>query len=143
MRNYGSKKRYHNEVVEVNSQLDELQAAFLPVKLGVLDDWNARRRALAERYFAGLHGGRELLAGLDSVWHLLVVWPPQRDELQARLAAEGIATLVHHPVLPHQSQAYAAVAARFGARGSLNGGSEGAQSSIRASPQGCASRVRD
>ena len=111
-RNYGSQKKYHNLVQGYNSRLDELQAAFLSVKLATLDADNARRRAIAARYDA-------LLAGIDGlvlphvpewaepVWHLYVVRHPQRDALAARLAEQGIGTIVHYPIAPHLQQAYA------------------------------------
>jgi len=59
LRNYGSRVRYHNEVIGYNSRLDELQAAFLRVKLRHLDAWNARRVAIAAQYLAALGGGHE------------------------------------------------------------------------------------
>jgi len=111
LRNYGSKKKYHNEVKGFNSRLDELQAAFLQVKLSKLDEWNQRRRAVAARYLAGLCGCSELTLPYvpewaEPVWHLFVVRHPKRDELQRKLAAAGVGTLVHYPVPPHLSGAY-------------------------------------
>ena len=112
LRNYGSRKKYYNEVKGFNSRLDELQAAFLRVKLQKLDEWNDRRRAVAARYRAGLAG----LPGLalpfvpdwaEPVWHLFVVRHPHRDALQHGLTAAGIGTLIHYPVPPHGSGAYA------------------------------------
>ena len=120
LRNYGSKQRYYNEVKGVNSRLDELQAAFLRVKLRHLDDWNARRVKLAELYLSLF---RPLISELSSVknalilpfaptwaesaWHLFVIRHPQRDALQVKLNESGIGTLVHYPVPPHLSGAYA------------------------------------
>lgn len=112
LRNYGSRQKYLNEVKGHNSRLDEIQAAVLSVKLRRLDAWNARRKALANQYLAGLSGIPEL--GLPSLqpnaehaWHLFVVDHPRRDDLQAHLASQGIQTLVHYPVPPHLSEAYA------------------------------------
>ena len=111
-RNYGSQKKYHNLVQGFNSRLDELQAAFLSVKLATLDTDNAARRAVAAQY-------DRLLAGVDGlglphvpewaepVWHLYVVRHARRDALAARLADVGIGTIVHYPVAPHLQQAYA------------------------------------
>lgn len=118
LRNYGSKKRYYNEVQGVNSRLDELQAAFLRVKLPHLDEWNARRSAVAVCYNEGLRDLPGFIlpfvaAACDPVWHLYVVRHSRRDELQARLASAGIATLIHYPVPPHRSQAYASGVTRF------------------------------
>jgi len=113
LRNYGSRQKYMNEVKGHNSRLDELQAAVLSVKLRHLDAWNARRRALAARYLSGLQGlpglglpGQQ--AGTEHAWHLFVVDHARRDDLQAYLASQGIQTLVHYPIPPHLSEAYAA-----------------------------------
>jgi dTDP-4-amino-4,6-dideoxygalactose transaminase len=112
LRNYGSQRKYENELVGFNSRLDELQAAFLSVKLARLDEDNARRMAIAHRYNQGLAG----LAGLtlpfvppsaDPVWHLYVIRTDRRDALQAHLKEQGIGTLIHYPVAPHVQKAYA------------------------------------
>ncbi len=123
LRNYGSRKRYYNEVQGVNSRLDELQAAFLRVKLRHLDHWNARRGHVAALYLEALApivaSGRQssppgsaltlptTLADTEHVWHLFVIRHPQRDALQKQLTADGIGTLIHYPVPPHLSGAYA------------------------------------
>jgi len=112
LRNYGSKKKYYNEVKGYNSRLDELQAAFLRVKLGKLDEWNARRRGVAARYLAELKNVPGLVLPLvpdwaEPVWHLFVIRHPGRDRLQQQLADAGIGTLIHYPVPPHLSGAYA------------------------------------
>jgi dTDP-4-amino-4,6-dideoxygalactose transaminase len=112
LRNYGSKKKYYNEVKGFNSRLDELQAAFLRVKLRKLDEWNKRRRAVASRYLAGLCGSPELTLPFvpewaEPVWHLFVIQYPKRDELQRKLTEADIGTLIHYPVPPHLSGAYA------------------------------------
>lgn len=119
LRNYGSRKRYYNDVQGLNSRLDEVQAALLRVKLKYLDRWNAERGRLADLYHrllgpgsaAGAVPGLTLpgVAGeAGHVWHLFTVRHARRDALQAALAAEGIGTLIHYPVPPHLSQAYAA-----------------------------------
>lgn len=112
LRNYGSKRKYYNEMLGFNDRLDELQAAFLRVKLSRLDDWNARRAKIAAVYLERLAGipGLEIPhvpAWAAPVWHLFVVRTPQRDALQAALQAAGIHTLIHYPVPPHLQQAYA------------------------------------
>jgi dTDP-4-amino-4,6-dideoxygalactose transaminase len=112
LRNYGSREKYYNEVKGFNSRMDELQAAFLRVKLGKLDDWNHRRRALAARYLKELSDVAGLTLPIvpewaEPVWHLFVVRHCQRNALQAKLAAAGVGTLIHYPVPPHQSGAYA------------------------------------
>lgn len=112
--NYGSRIKYHHEVVGVNSRLDELQAAFLRERLRVLDADNAHRRQVARTYLQGLAGLPGLVLPVaddtdsQSAWHLFVVRHPQRDALAERLTARGIATLVHYPVPIHRQGAYAA-----------------------------------
>jgi len=112
LRNYGSKKKYYNEVKGYNSRLDELQAAFLRVKLHKLDDWNLRRAMVAARYQAKLARCPELKLPFvpewaNPVWHLFVVRHSRRDELQKLLNQSEIGTLIHYPVPPHLSNAYA------------------------------------
>ena len=108
--NYGSERKYVNAERGVNSRLDPVQAAVLRVKLEVLDDWTARRRAVAAAYMDGLAGSGLILPhvpdGAEPVWHLYVVRSPERDALQARLAAAGIATLIHYPIPAHMQAAY-------------------------------------
>ncbi|QGZ40166.1 dTDP-4-amino-4,6-dideoxygalactose transaminase [Pseudoduganella flava] len=119
-RNYGSQKKYHNLVQGFNSRLDEMQAAFLNVKLDVLDDGNAHRRVIAARYDAQLAGIPGLTlpavpAWAEPVWHLYVVRHAQRDALAAKLAERGIGTIVHYPIAPHMQQAYAELGFQEGA----------------------------
>jgi dTDP-4-amino-4,6-dideoxygalactose transaminase len=119
LRNYGSHVRYHNEVPGYNSRIDELQAAFLRVKLRKLDEWNDRRSAVAQQYLEQLsdlssqilsYSGFQLLPAVpiwaSPVWHLFVIRHPQRDDLQQHLADRGIQTIVHYPIPPHLSGAY-------------------------------------
>ena len=112
LRNYGSTKRYYNDFKGVNSRLDELQAAFLRVKLGKLDEWNERRLAVARYYLQSLSDVSPLIAPCvpewaQSVWHQFVVRHPHRDAFQQRLHELGVQTLIHYPVPPHLSGAYA------------------------------------
>ena len=110
LRNYGSRVKYVNEVKGFNSRLDPIQAAVLRVKLRVLDEWNARRRGIAQRYLAGLAGSGLLLPQVpewaEPVWHLFVVRHPERDALVQRLNEAGVGTLIHYPVPPHLQEAY-------------------------------------
>jgi dTDP-4-amino-4,6-dideoxygalactose transaminase len=111
LRNYGSKVRYQHEYLGMNSRLEELQAAFLRVKLKRLPEWNARRAALAERYRAQLRGVGDLVLPFvpewaQPVWHLFVVRTARRAALQAHLAAAGIGTQIHYPTPPHLTPAY-------------------------------------
>ena len=107
---YGSAERYVHMEAGVNSRLDPLQAAFLRVKLGALQRWNARRAAIAARYLDGLDATAGLTlpapAGADHVWHVFCVRHPRRDELAAWLQRAGIETLIHYPVAPHRSGAF-------------------------------------
>ena len=110
--NYGSSQKYVHDLLGTNSRLDEIQSAVLRVKLQHLDSWNARRRTIAERYaqeLADIPGLR--LPGVapsrEHVWHLYVVDHASRDELQKHLATKGIRTLVHYPIPPHLSGAFA------------------------------------
>jgi dTDP-4-amino-4,6-dideoxygalactose transaminase len=111
LRNYGSRVKYVNEVQGYNSRLDPLQAAILRVKLEHLDEWNARRSAIAARYQQSLTGCGLTLPQVpgwaDPVWHLYVVRHPQRDALQQALNDAGVGTLIHYPIPPHRQQAYA------------------------------------
>jgi dTDP-4-amino-4,6-dideoxygalactose transaminase len=119
LRNYGSRVKYVNEVQGYNSRLDPLQAAILRVKLAHLDEWNARRSIVAQRYQQGLAGCGLTLPHVpvwsEPVWHLYVVQHPLRDALQQALADAGVGTLIHYPIPPHRQQAYAPVGWRQGA----------------------------
>jgi dTDP-4-amino-4,6-dideoxygalactose transaminase len=112
LRNYGSRVKYQHESIGYNSRLDELQAAFLRVKLKQVDEWNKRRREVASQYTRELAGCGIKLPLVpewsDPVWHLYVVQTDQRDELQRYLTGEGIETMIHYPIPPHRQQAYAA-----------------------------------
>ncbi len=113
LRNYGSKVRYQNEYLGLNSRLSELQAAFLRVKLPKLAEWNRRRAVLAAQYLARLQGVGDLVlphvpSWAEPVWHLFVIRTARRDALQKHLSADGIGTQIHYPVPPHLSRAYAA-----------------------------------
>jgi dTDP-4-amino-4,6-dideoxygalactose transaminase len=112
LRNYGSKVKYQHEFAGMNSRIDELQAAFLRVKLRKLDEWNDRRTKIAKFYLSNLTHSTPLLSlpsedkSTDPVWHLFVVRHPQRDELRHYLADHNVETLIHYPVPAHASRAY-------------------------------------
>jgi dTDP-4-amino-4,6-dideoxygalactose transaminase len=119
LRNYGSRTRYRNEAIGLNSRLDELQAAFLRVKLRHLADGNRRRAELASRYRDRLTGVGDLIlpfvpAWSVPVWHLFVVRTAQRNALRDHLAACGIGTDIHYPTPPHLSGAYRAAGRKRG-----------------------------
>lgn len=108
LRNYGSLQKYVNVHVGFNSRLDELQAAFLRVKLRRLDEITAHKRLLARLYFEGLPEALTLPmreADGDDVFHIFAVRTPERDRLRAYLLDAGIKTEVHYPIPPHRQQA--------------------------------------
>jgi dTDP-4-amino-4,6-dideoxygalactose transaminase len=110
LRNYGSEIKYHHHDIGYNSRLDELQAAFLRVKLAKLDEWNSHRRVVAKTYLDALGASGLVLPHVpqwaDPVWHLFVVQSKKRRELQAALKAKGIGTMIHYPVPPHGQPCY-------------------------------------
>ena len=112
LRNYGQSRKYHNDFAGINSRLDELQAAMLRVKLSRLDEWNEKRRRLAELY-------KEILGQADvvlpsekpyakHVYHLFVIRLAGRDNCQRFLQKSGIQTQIHYPIPVHKQKAYAA-----------------------------------
>ena len=111
LRNYGSRIKYHNEVQGYNRRIDALQAAFLAVKVPHLDEWNARRRHVAEQYFSGLADLSEIILPHsrleDSVWHQFIIRVKNRDRIQEKLKESGVPTMIHYPIPPHLSEAYA------------------------------------
>jgi dTDP-4-amino-4,6-dideoxygalactose transaminase len=110
-RNYGSEKKYYNEIKGINSRLDEMQAMFLSLKLKKLNEWNIERLEIANNYHKLLYnvGGitlPQLATNATSVYHLYVIRTDKRDELQAHLTQNGIGTLIHYPVPAHLQTAY-------------------------------------
>ncbi len=110
LRNYGSIVKYVHERPGFNCRLDELQAAFLRVKLRRLGEWNDRRRAIATTYRAALQDGPWELPFVpgwaEPVWHLFVVRTPARDALQRHLRDAGVEVLIHYPIPPHLQETY-------------------------------------
>jgi len=111
IRNYGSEKKYYNEVKGINSRLDELQAAFLSIKLKKLEEDNVKRQAVAAYYNEHLAGVGDLILPVlaenaTSVHHLYVIRTNKRDVLQAYLTKNGIGTVIHYPIPPHLQKAY-------------------------------------
>ncbi|MFL5340648.1 MAG: DegT/DnrJ/EryC1/StrS family aminotransferase [Gemmataceae bacterium] len=112
LRNYGSREKYSHECRGTNSRLDELQAAFLRVKLARLDQWNERRRCAAAEYRRRLRGCPgvslpKVIDGADPAWHLFVIRHPRRNHLLEQMGRAGIATMIHYPTPPHRSEAFA------------------------------------
>ena len=115
LRNYGTREKYVTETIGTNSRLDELQAAFLRVKLANFATMCAQRRAVAARYLdaladlPGLH--LPFTPSSDApVWHLFTLRSPRRDALRAALADQGIATGLHYPVPVYRNPPFAAFA---------------------------------
>ncbi len=118
--NYGSKKKYVNEYQGLNSRLDEIQAAFLDVKLKYIDKENQYRQHLASLYLNGIKNKDIVLPipnnsdfkyeeNKEHVWHLFVIRHPERDKLQNYLEKNGVQTLIHYPIPPNKQLAYKAL----------------------------------
>lgn len=112
LRNYGSEVKYQNEFIGVNSRLDEIQAAFLSVKLPHLDAENNIRKGIAKRYLNEIKNEKIVLPFWDlsgnHVFHLFVIRTENREELQQYLLENGIQTVIHYPIPPHQQKAFKA-----------------------------------
>ena len=111
LRNYGSQKKYFNEVIGHNMRMDELQAALLSVKLPHLYYWTMERKRIASWYDNGLAGIGDLvlpyrISPEAHVFHLYMIRTKKRDELQEWLNERGISTIIHYPVPPHLQEAY-------------------------------------
>lgn len=110
LRNYGSKVKYHNEILGVNSRLDEIQAALLSVKLSHYDELRIERAEIANRYLDGIKNTKINLPAIresaEHVWHLFVIRIDNRDSFQKYLLERGISSQAHYPIPPHLSDAY-------------------------------------
>lgn len=110
--NYGSDYKYHHIYKGTNSRLDEMQAAFLRVKLPQLDKWNEARRTIAKRYLSEITNPLIKLplpttAEYEHIYHVFVIRCDRRDELEKYLNDNGIGTVKHYPIPMHLQQAYA------------------------------------
>jgi dTDP-4-amino-4,6-dideoxygalactose transaminase len=118
-RNYGSHKKYYNEVIGHNMRLDELQAALLSVKLKKLNEWTTRRQQIAVWYDQALKNVDGIVLpkvadGASHVYHLYVIRTDKRNELQNYLNENGVGTLIHYPIPPHLQEAYQALGYKKG-----------------------------
>lgn len=109
--NYGSQKKYVNTYKGLNSRLDEIQAGILDIKLNHLDQENNKRRNVAERYSKEINNAKITLPNLPEdpkshVWHLYVIQTKTRSELQKHLEDNGIQSIIHYPIPPHQQDCY-------------------------------------
>ena len=108
--NYGSDKKYHHIYKGINSRLDEVQAAYLRIKLRNLDKWNEERGKIAQKYIEGINNPR-IIKPMEAdyakhVWHLFVVRTERRDDLEKHLKGSGIGTTIHYPIPIHRQKAY-------------------------------------
>ncbi len=111
LRNYGSEKKYYNEVIGYNMRLDECQAGFLSVKLKYLKEWTRMRQEIAEWYNDALKNIEGLILPVVAenathVYHIYMIRTKERDALQKWLNTQGIGTLIHYPVPPYLQKAY-------------------------------------
>ncbi|MGC8622131.1 MAG: DegT/DnrJ/EryC1/StrS family aminotransferase [Caldisphaera sp.] len=110
LRNYGESKKYVNDIIGYNSRLDELQAAFLRIKLKHLNDINRSKTEIAQRYLSEIISPLIKLPyvpiNVKSVWHQFIIRSQKRDELKNYLYGNNIETLIHYPIPPHLQLAY-------------------------------------
>lgn len=110
LRNYGQSKRYYHDTEGINSRLDEIQAAILSAQLPYVNEWNVRRREIAQRYTEGLKGvvetPKESEGGVH-VYHLYVIQTDDRDQLIEFLLEQSVQALIHYPIPAHLQKAYA------------------------------------
>lgn len=111
LRNYGSKEKYHHELLGNNSRLDELQAALLEIKLPYLSKWNKERNRIAERYINEINNPKIVLPvserdGNYQVWHIFPIRCKNRNSFQSYLELNGIGTNIHYPIPIHLQRCY-------------------------------------
>ena len=110
LRNYGRTSSYENELKGYNCRLDELQAAFLRIKLRYLDADNNKRKAIAKVYFSKINNDTIILPTCKDLkqhaFHLFVVRSKKRDALKKYLFENGVETLIHYPISIHKQLAY-------------------------------------
>lgn len=117
-RNYGSEKRYYNKVVGANSRLDEMQAGLLRVRLRHLNELADEKQRICEKYLAELNNPcielPKIRDGATHIWHQFVIRTDRRDELMEYLNEKDIGTIIHYPIPPHLSEAYAYLGKKAG-----------------------------
>ena len=118
LRNYGSEKRYYNKVVGVNSRLDEMQAGLLRVRLRHMQELEDEKRFLCERYLKEIKNKSielpKIREGATHIWHQFVIRCEKRDELAAYMDSKNVGTIIHYPIPPHLSEAYAYLGVKEG-----------------------------
>lgn len=118
-RNYGSEKRYYNKLVGANSRLDELQAGLLRIRLRHVAEYEEERQQIARRYLEEVKNPKldlpKVREGATAVWHQFVIRTSCREELISYLNEREIGTIIHYPIPPHLSEAYANLGYQKGA----------------------------
>lgn len=118
-RNYGSEKRYYNKLVGANSRLDELQAGLLRIRLRHVAEYEEERQQIAKRYLDEVKNPKlelpKVREGATAVWHQFVIRTSCREELISYLNEREIGTIIHYPIPPHLSEAYANLGYQRGA----------------------------
>ncbi|MBQ1628178.1 MAG: DegT/DnrJ/EryC1/StrS family aminotransferase [Treponema sp.] len=117
-RNYGSEKRYYNQVVGTNSRLDEIQAGFLRIRLTHLNELATEKEKICKRYLEELKNPKlklpSIRPGATHIWHQFVIRSEKRNELIKYLDENNIGTIIHYPIPPHLSEAYGYLGLREG-----------------------------
>ena len=111
LRNYGERKKYYNNLIGFNSRLDELQAAFLKIRISQIDDINKKKNKIAQIYIKNLSNVGDLILPkthqkATHVFHVFCIRTKKRDLLKDYLLKKGIITLIHYPVPGHLQEAY-------------------------------------
>ena len=110
-RNYGSEKRYYNKVVGTNSRLDEMQAGLLRIRLSHMNELEQEKEYICRKYLERINNPLiklpEIRTGATHIWHQFVIQCEKRDELIEFLNTNNIGTIIHYPIPPHLSEAYA------------------------------------
>jgi dTDP-4-amino-4,6-dideoxygalactose transaminase len=116
--NYGSAQKYVNQYQGLNSRMDEIQAAFLSVKLRYIDQENSRRQEIASYYLENIRNSKIVLPQFGiregHVWHLFVIRVKNRADVQTYLQGNGVQTLIHYPIPPHMQEAYISLNYKMG-----------------------------
>lgn len=110
LRNYGSKLKYHHEVIGINSRMDEIQAAITSINLKYVESGNIERRGIAEKYINGIHNPKVIIPrtrdNTYNVYHIFPIICEERDKLQEYLSDKGIQTQIHYPIPCHLASCY-------------------------------------
>lgn len=118
LRNYGSIEKYHHKYLGFNSRLDEMQAAFLRVKLKYLDEWTKQRRKLATKYIEEISNDKYKLSSVEkqeeNVWHIFPLLSKERTKIQKKLEENKIQAVIHYPIPIHLQESYKMLGYSYG-----------------------------